>query len=126
MPRRSNLNRIERLLKSGLSKAESPAQHLRELKRLVKEEVNEGAIKKQSKILKALSNSERLKIMKLLSARKACVCEIMSALGLSQTTASYHLRVLRGAGVVREEKRGKWVFYTISSPDDLRLLEKIA
>ncbi|MEM3590076.1 MAG: metalloregulator ArsR/SmtB family transcription factor, partial [Candidatus Bathyarchaeia archaeon] len=120
-----NISRIQRLLKSGLSKAESPEQHLRELKKLVKEEVDEGEIKKQSKILKALSNPERLKIMKLLSARKVCVCEIMSALGLSQTTASYHLRVLRGAGLVKDEKRGKWVFYTISSPDALRLLEKI-
>lgn len=126
MPRRSNLSRIQRLLKAGLSKAESPEQHLRELKRLVKDAVDESAIKKQSKILKALSNPERLKIMRLLSARRACVCEIMSALGLSQTTASYHLRVLRGAGLVKDEKKGKWVFYAISSPDAIRLLERIA
>ncbi len=123
---KSDLNRIQRLLKSGLSKAESPAQYMRELKRLVRDEVHKGAIERQSKILKALSNPERLKIMKLLSARKVCVCEIMAALGLSQTTTSYHLRVLRSAGLVKGEKRGKWVFYTISSPDAMRLLEKVA
>jgi ArsR family transcriptional regulator len=125
MPRKSGSNRIQRLIKLGVSKAESPAEYMRELNKLVKERIDEKIIKKQSKILKAISNPERLKIMRLLSARKLCVCEIMLALKLSQTTTSYHLRVLRGAGLVKDEKKGKWVFYGISNPDAIKLIEKI-
>jgi len=125
MPRKSGSNRIQRLIKLGVSKAESPAEYMRELNKLVKEKIDEKIIKKQSKILKAISNPERLKIMRLLSARKLCVCEIMLALKLSQTTTSYHLRVLRGAGLVKDEKKGKWVFYGISNPDAIKLIEKI-
>ena len=125
MPRKFGSNRVQRLIKLGVSKAESPAEYMRELKSLVKERIDEKAIKKQSKILKAISNPERLKIMRLLSARKLCVYEIMSSLKLSQTTTSYHLRVLRGAGLVKDEKKGKWVFYSISNPDVIKLIEKI-
>jgi ArsR family transcriptional regulator len=125
MPRKSGSNRIQRLIKLGVSKAESPAEYMRELNKLVKERIDEKIIKKQSKILKAISNPERLKIMRLLSARKLCVCEIMLALKLSQTTTSYHLRVLWGAGLVKDEKKGKWVFYGISNPDAIKLIEKI-
>ena len=125
MPRKFGSNRVQRLIKLGVSKAESPAEYMRELKSLVKERIDEKAIKKQSKILKAISNPERLKIMRLLSARKLCVYEIMSSLKLSQTTTSYHLRVLRGAGLVKDEKKGKWVFYSISNPDAIKLIEKI-
>jgi ArsR family transcriptional regulator len=42
-----------------------------------------------------------------------CVCEFQSELGLGQSTTSYHLRVLRAAGLVREEARGKWTFYDL-------------
>ena len=42
-----------------------------------------------------------------------CVCEFQSELGLGQSTTSYHLRVLREAGLVREEARGKWTFYEL-------------
>ena len=42
-----------------------------------------------------------------------CVCEFQSELGIGQSTTSYHLRVLREAGLVREEARGKWTFYEL-------------
>jgi ArsR family transcriptional regulator len=45
--------------------------------------------------------------------RGICVCEFQSELGLGQSTTSYHLRVLREAGLVREEARGKWTFYEL-------------
>jgi len=42
-----------------------------------------------------------------------CVCELQSLHGLAQSKVSYHVRVLRDAGLVREERRGKWSFYAI-------------
>jgi ArsR family transcriptional regulator, arsenate/arsenite/antimonite-responsive transcriptional repressor len=42
-----------------------------------------------------------------------CVCEFQAQFGLAQSKASYHLRVLREAGLVTEEIRGKWSFYTV-------------
>ena len=48
--------------------------------------------------------------------RGICVCELQGELGLGQSTASYHLRVLRDAGLVREEARGKWTFYELDEP----------
>jgi len=42
-----------------------------------------------------------------------CVCEFQEQFGLAQSKASYHLRVLRDAGLVREQTRGKWSFYAI-------------
>jgi len=42
-----------------------------------------------------------------------CVCELQDRLGLSQSKVSYHLRVLREAGLIRVETRGKWAFYSL-------------
>jgi ArsR family transcriptional regulator len=42
-----------------------------------------------------------------------CVCEFQERFGLAQSRASYHLRVLKEAGLVREETRGKWSFYSV-------------
>jgi ArsR family transcriptional regulator len=48
-----------------------------------------------------------------------CECEIVPHLGLSQPTVSYHLKVLREAGLIRGERRGQWVYY---QPDMRALL----
>jgi ArsR family transcriptional regulator len=45
--------------------------------------------------------------------RGICVCEFQERFGLAQSRASYHLRVLRDAGLVGEETRGKWSFYAL-------------
>jgi ArsR family transcriptional regulator len=42
-----------------------------------------------------------------------CVCELQSLQGLAQSKVSYHLKVLRDAGLVREQRRGKWSFYAV-------------
>jgi DNA-binding transcriptional ArsR family regulator len=124
MPLKSNFNRIQRLLDSGLCTAESPTKYVEELRRFVKREVDERRVKRQSGIFKAISNPTRLKIVEMLSARDLCVCEIMTALKLTQPTASHHLKILKGAGLLKDEKRGKWVFYSLSNPDIAKLLEK--
>ena len=46
-------------------------------------------------------------------AEGICVCEFQEQFGLAQSKASYHLRVLKDAGLVREQTRGKWSFYSL-------------
>lgn len=61
--------------------------------------------------LKALSDRNRLRILKLLQIRSLCVCEITEVLGFSTPTISNHLAVLVGSGFLRSEKKGRWVHY---------------
>lgn len=66
---------------------------------------------------KALSDKNRLRILKLLQIKSLCVCEITEILGFSTPTISNHLSVLVEAGFLRSEKDGRWVHYhLIQSP----------
>lgn len=65
-------------------------------------------------LFKALSTETRLSIVHRLAAGPACVHELVSELGLSQPLVSQHLRVLRGADLVRGTRRGKEIAYTIA------------
>ena len=69
------------------------------------------------KIMKALSDPTRLKIVKMLQHKSLCVCEMQAALGHSQPNVSKHLRILQEAGVVTSRKDGLWVNYALTPPD---------
>lgn len=66
------------------------------------------------KVMKALSDPNRVKMIKLLQRRVLCVCEIQEALGLAQSTASKHLKILEEAGLVSFYKEGAWVNYRLA------------
>ncbi len=66
------------------------------------------------RVMKALSDPNRVKMMKMLQNRPLCVCEIKEALGVAQSTASKHLKILENAGLVRSFKDGLWVNYSLS------------
>ncbi|MCD6032746.1 MAG: transcriptional regulator, ArsR family [Thermomicrobiales bacterium] len=63
--------------------------------------------------LKFLSDGNRLRILRILSQRESCVCELIEQIGLTQPLASYHLRKLRDAGLVRTRRKAQWVYYSI-------------
>lgn len=67
-----------------------------------------------SKIFKALSDANRLRILKMLEQRPLCVCEITEVLNLATSTVSKHLSLLRDAGYILDEKDGKWVNYYLN------------
>ena len=71
-------------------------------------------------ILKALSDKTRLRIVLALlhGKRELCICEIMDVLELAQYNVSRHVRELKIAGLVRERKEGKFVFYALIRPRD--------
>lgn len=62
---------------------------------------------------KALSDPNRIRIIKMLQVKPLCVCEITEVLGLATSTVSKHLSILRDAGFIADEKDGKWVNYRI-------------
>ena len=61
--------------------------------------------------LKAAGDATRLRILRMLEDGPLCVCQVVEVLGLSQSTVSKHLVLLKNAGLIEDEKRGKWVFY---------------
>jgi ArsR family transcriptional regulator, arsenate/arsenite/antimonite-responsive transcriptional repressor len=69
------------------------------------------------RVMKALSDPNRVKMLKLLQRRVMCVCEIRSALGLAQSTASKHLKILEEAGLIESSKEGLWVNYRLADGD---------
>ncbi|KXG76146.1 ArsR/SmtB family transcription factor [Thermotalea metallivorans] len=71
-------------------------------------------MKEQIEIFKALSDENRIKILKMLSCRELCACDIQQNLDLTQPTISHHMKVLQQTGLIQWEKRGKWIFYRIN------------
>ncbi|MCB9089688.1 MAG: winged helix-turn-helix transcriptional regulator [Calditrichae bacterium] len=67
------------------------------------------------KIFKALSDGQRLRILKMLEIRPLCVCEITDVLQLASSTVSKHLSILREADLVIDDKDGKWVNYSLNT-----------
>lgn len=67
------------------------------------------------KVMKALSDPNRIKTLKLLQHRELCVCEIQAALGVAQPTVSKHLKILEEAGLVTCQKDGLWVNYSLGN-----------
>ncbi len=67
-----------------------------------------------TKVFKALSDANRIRILKMLEVRPLCVCEITDILELAMSTVSKHLSVLREAGFIVDEKAGKWVYYRLN------------
>ena len=55
-----------------------------------------------------------------------CVCEFEEYFGMGQSKVSYHLRKLKDAGLIREEKRGKWSFYSLDGEAATQLLNELA
>jgi len=66
------------------------------------------------KVMKAVSDPNRVKLLKILQQKELCVCEIQAALGIAQPTVSKHLKVLESAGLVGRRKEGLWVNYTLT------------
>ena len=71
-------------------------------------------------IFKALSDETRIRILKLLEKRELCVCDIVAALDMIQPKVSFHLCVLKEAGLLKDRKQGKWIHYRLDESDILR------
>jgi len=61
----------------------------------------------------ALSDETRLDILEMLRGGEHCVCDLQDGLDAAQSRLSFHLRVLREAGLVTDRKEGRWMYYAI-------------
>ena len=66
------------------------------------------------KIMKALSDPNRIKIIKMLQEREMCVCEVQAALDISQPSVSKHLKILEDSELVNSRREGLWVNYSLA------------
>ena len=62
----------------------------------------------------ALSDKTRLEIVELLSHSERCVCELQDTLDAAQSRLSFHLRILKDAGLVTDRRDGRWVYYSLN------------
>ena len=107
--------RLKNLLDSDACLAENLEKYQKELIRLSKETADPLKSRKQSKLFKALADEKRIRILKLLTVREMCVCELMVALDTTQPNLSHHLKILENQGFVNRRKEGKWAYYSLTN-----------
>jgi ArsR family transcriptional regulator, arsenate/arsenite/antimonite-responsive transcriptional repressor len=67
-----------------------------------------------ARLFHALSDETRLSILKRLRHGERCVCELTDVLDAAQSRLSFHLRVLKEAGLVIDRREGRWMYYTLN------------
>jgi ArsR family transcriptional regulator len=78
--------------------------------------INDKDANEMAPVLAALADPVRLRVVSMLAAApdgSACGCDLEDPLGLSQPTVSHHLKVLREAGLIEGERRGRWIHYRV-------------
>lgn len=68
-----------------------------------------------AKLFHALSDETRLGIIALLESGERCVCELQDSMNAAQSRLSFHLKVLKAAGLVSDRRDGRWSYYELNS-----------
>jgi ArsR family transcriptional regulator, arsenate/arsenite/antimonite-responsive transcriptional repressor len=66
-----------------------------------------------ARLFHALSDETRLSVLEMLRGGERCVCDLQDAVGAAQSRLSFHLKVLKDAGLVTDRKEGRWSYYTL-------------
>ena len=69
----------------------------------------------RARLFHALSDETRLAILEMLRGGERCVCDLQDELDAAQSRLSFHLKVLRDAGLVRDRKAGRWSYYSLNA-----------
>ena len=115
---------VQRLIQLGFCQPSDIKRAMTEADRLSSQE-NSSKIRKMERLFGQLGDSNRIKILLLLSKREMCVCELESALKLPQPTVSHHLGLLEQSDLLRRSKRGKWVFYSVNPSPIMKLIQEM-
>src|SRR5690625_2502310 len=70
----------------------------------------------KAKILKVLSDTNRLKIIDILSCGERCACDLLEFFEFTQPTLSHHMKILLDVNIVNVRKEGQWNYYSLNSP----------
>jgi ArsR family transcriptional regulator len=98
-----------------MCQAEVAEEYRKELLQLADEVADAKTAKKNSKIFKALSDQKRVRIVKLLTVKEMCICELMICLDMTQPNLSHHIQLLENVGIVKRTKKGKWVYCSLAN-----------
>jgi ArsR family transcriptional regulator, arsenate/arsenite/antimonite-responsive transcriptional repressor len=83
------------------------------------------AIGQLAHVFHALSDETRLSILQRLRLGERCVCDLTDALDAAQSRLSFHLKVLKDAGLVTDRREGRWMYYTLNSESLVELAEQL-
>jgi len=86
------------------------------------EKVASDKIERLAKFLKIISDCNRLKIIWVIGTGEQSVSEIINQTGLAQTLVSFHLKVLRESEVVKTERKGAFIYYSLMNPNLVDIL----
>ena len=86
--------------------------------------VPEMDLAEAARLFHALSDETRLAVLELLRGGERCVCELQDALGAAQSRLSFHLKVLREAGLVTDRREGRWAYYALA-PDRIGVVHDV-
>ncbi|MCT8975185.1 metalloregulator ArsR/SmtB family transcription factor [Clostridium sp. CX1] len=75
-----------------------------------------------AKIIKALADANRLKIIDILSCGERCACDILDHFDFTQPTLSHHMKVLAECGIVNTRKEGQWSYYSLNTSNCNKLM----
>ena len=78
-----------------------------------------------SKLMVSFSDPFRLEIIVLMMDGEVCVCDIMKLTNLSQSRISYHIKILKEAGLISDRQEGRWVYYSLNKKSLLLIKEWI-
>jgi ArsR family transcriptional regulator len=120
-----NSTSVQRLIELNICQPSDIKRAKAEAEKLAAPEFS-AKLRRAEKLLGAVRDANRMKILLLLSEREMCVCELESALELPQPTISHHLAVLEQADMLRRSKKGRFVFYEVISSPALDLVKSLA
>jgi ArsR family transcriptional regulator len=75
----------------------------------------EPATDRATRLFHALSDRTRLSILQRLRLGERCVCDLTDAMDAAQSRLSFHLKVLKDAGLVTDRRQGRWMYYTLNT-----------
>lgn len=113
------------LLETRFCDAEDTQKHESLLRKLTGKYLRHFDFKDRARLLNALAEESRLKILALLMFREMCVCELTAALNMTQPNLTYHVKKLEDVGLIKHDKRGKWVYYSLADDEGSRQFEHI-
>ena len=73
-----------------------------------------ASLKKAAELFHALSDETRLALLERLKGGEHCVCELTDAMKAGQSRLSFHLKVLKDAGLVNDRRDGRWIYYSLN------------
>ena len=76
--------------------------------------LREGSVARVARWFHALSDETRLQIIDRLSEGEQCVCDLTDLLETGQSRLSFHLKTLKDAGILKDRREGRWVYYSLN------------